>query len=147
MLIADVLRSKGHDVVKISPADSVALAVRKLAEHRIGALVVVEGQTVSGIVSERDIVRGLAERGASILECAVREVMTSPVETVSDSTSVAEAASIMHARHIRHLAIVDGKGHFLGLVAQRYLLYNLLSDLEVKVDSLEGFIMADGPGG
>jgi hypothetical protein len=53
----------------------------------------------------------------------------------------------MRARHIRHLAVVDGAGHFLGLVAQRYLLYDQMSDLEVKVDSLEGFIMADGPGG
>jgi len=67
MLIADVLRSKGHDVVKISPADSVALAVRKLAEHRIGALVVENQWTkLIGIFSERDFVNAIARHGAAM---------------------------------------------------------------------------------
>jgi CBS domain-containing protein len=74
-------------------------------------------------------------------------VMTSPVKTVAATASVAEAASLMRDAHIRHLAVIDDDGDLLGLVAQRYLLYDLLDRLETKVDDLEGYIMTDGPGG
>jgi CBS domain-containing protein len=122
-------------------------AVRLMAAAKVGAIAVTSDRRIVGVFTERDLMRRVVSAERDPRTTGIAEVMTSPVETVHDSTSVAEAAAIMHARHIRHLAIVDGKGHFLGLVAQRYLLYDLLSDLEVKVDSLEGFIMADGPGG
>ena len=73
--------------------------------------------------------------------------MSSPVQMVSVDATVAQAAAIMRSHHIRHLAVVDEDGDLLGLVALRYLLDGMLGHLEGKVDDLQGYIMADGPGG
>jgi len=139
--------AEAQTTLEVSPDVSVMEAVRLMSTAKVGAIAITVERRIRGVFTERDLMRRVVSKERDPRETRIAEVMTSPVETVSDSTSVAEAAAIMHARHIRHLAIVDAKGHFLGLVAQRYLLYDLLSDLEVKVDSLEGFIMADGPGG
>jgi CBS domain-containing protein len=139
--------AEAQKAVEVSPDVSVMEAVRRMAAAKVGAIAITADQHIVGVFTERDLMKRVVFAERDPRETGIAEVMTSPVETVSDSTSVAEAAAIMHARHIRHLAIVDARGRFLGLVAQRYLLYDLLSDLEVKVDSLEGFIMADGPGG
>jgi CBS domain-containing protein len=80
-------------------------------------------------------------------QVGISEVMTHPVQTVPDSTTVAAAAAMMRRGQFRHLAIVDKKGELLGMVALRYLLYDLLNELALKVDNLEGYLMADGPGG
>jgi CBS domain-containing protein len=74
-------------------------------------------------------------------------VMTSPVVTVTDHTSIAHAADIMREHGFRHLAIVDRRGDLEGVVALRHLLYALMDELEAKVGDLEGYLMADGPGG
>jgi CBS domain-containing protein len=66
---------------------------------------------------------------------------------VLDSTSVASAVDAMRAHRIRHLVIVDRAGHYLGMLAQRHLLYDLMNDLEAKVGDLTGYVMADSPGG
>jgi CBS domain-containing protein len=139
--------AEAQQALEVSPDVTVIEAVRRMATAKVGAIAVTADRRIVGVFTERDLMRRVvfAQRDASTT--GIADVMSSPVETVSDATSVAEAAAIMHARHIRHLAIVDIQGHFLGMVAQRHLLYALLSDLEVKVDSLEGFIMADGPGG
>lgn len=139
--------AEAQRTLEVSPDASVMDAVQAMSTAKVGAIAITVEGRIRGVFTERDLMRRVVAPGRDAHQTRISEVMTSPVETVSDSTSVAEAAAIMHARHIRHLAIVDGKGRFLGLVAQRYLLYDLLSDLEVKVDSLEGFIMADGPGG
>jgi len=139
--------AEAQKTLEVSPDVSVMEAVRQMATAKVGAIAVTDDGRIRGVFTERDLMKRVVFAERDPRTTLIAQVMTSPVETVSDSTSVAEAAAIMHARHIRHLAIVDAKGHFLGLVAQRYLLYDLLSDLEVKVDSLEGFIMADGPGG
>jgi CBS domain-containing protein len=139
--------AEAQQTLEVSPEGTVMEAVRKMANARVGAIAVTTDGRIRGIFTERDLMKRVVFAERDPRTTCIAQVMSSPVETVSDGTSVAEAAAIMHARHIRHLAIVDGDGHFLGLVAQRYLLQDLLSDLEVKVDSLEGFIMADGPGG
>jgi CBS domain-containing protein len=82
-----------------------------------------------------------------LLEIPVRKVMTSPVQSVTDSTPVEHAINLMWEQNIRHLAIIDGNDHYLGMVALRYLLHDLVGGLELKVDDLERSLMADGPGG
>ena len=139
--------AEAQETLEVSPEVSVMEAVTLMATAKVGAIAVTSDRRIVGVFTERDLMRRVVFAQKDPSATRIQEVMTSPVETVTDSTSVAEAAAIMRARHIRHLAIVDVRGHFLGLVAQRYILYHLLSDLEVKVDSLEGFIMADGPGG
>jgi CBS domain-containing protein len=139
--------AEAQETLEVSPDVSVMEAVRRMATAKVGAIAVTTAGRIRGVFTERDLMKRVVFAQRDPGDTLIGQVMSSPVETVSDSTSVAEAAAIMHSRHIRHLAIVASDGQFLGLVAQRYLLYDLLSDLEVKVDSLEGFIMADGPGG
>jgi CBS domain-containing protein len=136
-----------HQRPEVTPDDRVSDAVRVMAKAEVGAIAVTTGRRIVGIFTERDVMRRVVAEGRDPATTTIKEVMTRPVETVVDSTSVGEAAAIMRARHIRHLAIVNGAGDFVGLVAQRHLLYDLMSELELKVDNLEGYLMADGPGG
>jgi CBS domain-containing protein len=132
---------------EVTPETRVMDAVRVMADAQVGAIGVTKGRKIVGIFSERDLMRRVVAEGRDLETTTIQEVMTRPVETVVDSTSVGEAAAIMRARHIRHLAIINGAGDFVGLVAQRHLLYDLMGELELKVDNLEGYLMADGPGG
>ena len=136
-----------QETPEVSPDVSVMDAVRVMTEAQVGAIAVTSGHKIVGIFTERDLMKRVVYEERNPSEVAIREVMTTPVETVTNATSVAEAAAIMRDRHIRHLAVVDENGYLLGLVAQRYLLHDLMSALELKVDNLEGYIMADGPGG
>jgi CBS domain-containing protein len=136
-----------QETPEVSPDVSVKEAVRIMTDAQVGALAVISGRKIVGIFTERDLMKRVVHAERDAATTPIGEVMSRPVETVPNSTSVAEAAAIMRERHIRHLAVVDQFGDLLGLVAQRYLLYDLMNDLELKVDSLEGYIMADGPGG
>jgi CBS domain-containing protein len=132
---------------EISPKATVQEAVRIMTEGHVGAIAVTEGRKIAGIFTERDLMRRVVYAGKDPAGTLVEEAMTSPVVTVSDSTSVGDATVIMRSRHIRHLAIVDGDGELVGMVALRYLLYDTMEELERKVDSLEGYMMADALGG
>ena len=116
MNIASLLASKGVKVVTIGPQDSIRGAVSLLAQHNIGALVVVEGQgSLVGIVSERDIVRALARTDA-LLAQPVAEIMTREVVIGTPQDDLAAVGTTMTDRHIRHLPIVEG-GHLVGIVS------------------------------
>ena len=136
---------------EVSPETLVLDAVALMAKGRVGAIVVTSaediGRKVVGVFTERDLMRRVVNERRDPATTRIGEVMTTPVQTVSDDTSVAEAASLMRQHHIRHLVIVDGRGALQGIVAQRYLLYELMGNLELKVNGLESYIMADGPGG
>jgi CBS domain-containing protein len=125
----------------------VADVVHMMGTLKLGAAAITEGRRIRGIFTERDLMIRVVMAGRDPASTRVGEVMSSPVQTVPAESSVAEAAAIMRDAHIRHLAVVDGDGDLLGLVAQRYLLYRMLDQLETKVDDLEGYIMTDGAGG
>lgn len=133
-------------------ADTLVLdAVALMSKGRVGAIAVTSaediGRKVVGVFTERDLMRRVVNERRDPALTRIGEVMSTPVQTVSDETSVAEAAALMRQHHIRHLVIVDARGALRGIVAQRYLLYDLMGTLELKVNGLESFIMADGPGG
>jgi CBS domain-containing protein len=111
MNISDILRHKsserGAAVVTIAPSGTVKELLGLLAKHRIGALVVLDGDQVAGIVSERDIVRSLNARGAPVLDGTVADIMTSPVLSCSSHDSVDAVAATMTERRIRHLPVID----------------------------------------
>ena len=132
---------------EVSPEASVQEAVRVMTEANVGALAVMKGRNIVGIFTERDLMRRVVHEQRDPAKVVISEVMTRPVQTVPDSTSVAEAAALMRKGQFRHLAIIDKKGELMGVVALRYLLYDLLNELALKVDNLEGYLMADGPGG
>jgi len=137
----------GQEPLQINPEASVADAVAVMVKRQLGAISVTAGGKILGMFTERDLMRRVVDARRDLDKTKVRDVMTSPVKTVSDSTSVADAASLMRRHHIRHLPIVDPEGNLLGMVALRYILYDLMDDLERKVDSLESYIMADSLGG
>jgi CBS domain-containing protein len=136
------------DATPEMPATALVVdAVRLMTERNVGSVAVTEGRRCLGMFTERDLMRRVVHAGKDVKTTHLREVMSHPVVSVSDDTSVAHAAELMRSHHIRHLAIVNLRGEFLGVVALRYLLYALMDDLEAKVGDLEGYLMADAPGG
>ena len=107
MTVRSVLGSKGHQVISVSPDAKLSAAIKILSERRIGAVMVMSGQKIDGILSERDVVRVLGERGASVLDEPVRSVMTSKVITCHESDTVAAIMEVMTSGKFRHLPVVE----------------------------------------
>ena len=139
MRISDVLRGKGSDVATVGPDDSVRHLVDQLAEHNIGAMVVLDDDEVAGIVSERDVVRRLRERGTDLLDAAVSEIMTKVVVTCAPDDTVDSLAATMTARRIRHApVIVDGR--LTGIVSIGDVVKSRINQLESDRQQLESYI-------
>ena len=140
MQISQVLRHKGHAVATIDAGENVRTALALLAEHGIGALVVsADGQRIDGILSERDIARGLHERGAGLLAESVSAVMTAEVHTCRPDASVHELAQAMTDRRIRHVPVVDD-GRLIGIVSIGDVVKARLDELEAERASLVDYI-------
>jgi CBS domain-containing protein len=140
MRISDVLRVKGPQVVTVTPDTDVRQLLNVLAEHRIGAVVVsADGATVDGIVSERDIVRALAERGPAIITEPVTAIYTADVYTVGVDTELEELMRIMTERKIRHLPVVTN-GTLAGIVSIGDVVKKRIDELETERSALAGYI-------
>jgi CBS domain-containing protein len=140
MTIAAILERKGRDVASIGTDASVRDAVSLLAERRIGALVVTEGEgSVTGILSERDIVACLAREGAAILEASVARVMTAPAITIEPQVSVLVALSQMSKLRIRHLPVVEG-GRLAGIVSIGDLVAWRIRMIEQEAEAMRAYI-------
>jgi CBS domain-containing protein len=137
--ISDILRYKGAEVVTIAPSDNVATLVAALAEHNLGALIAVEGDRVVGIVSERDVVRRIAEQGAAVLDVAVAEIMTSTVVSCASTDSVDSIAETMTQRRIRHMPVIDGD-ELAGIVSIGDVVSSRIRQLEQDRGQLEQYI-------
>ena len=140
MRIADLLRHKGSDVATVPPGISVSGLLEDLARHNVGAMVVVDdtGEVV-GIVSERDVVRRLHERGAELLRAAVSEIMTTSVVTCEPTEAVDSLASIMTERRVRHMPVVSG-GRLVGIVSIGDVVKSRIEQLESDREQLESYI-------
>ena len=136
MLISDVLKTKGHDVVMVRPTDSVALAVGRLAEHRIGA-VVVEDQWMKpvGVFSERDLVNAIARDGAAVLGFEVQQLMSSPIVSCRSSDRIDAVLATMTLARIRHLPVIDA-GTLKGIVSIGDLVKHRLDEKELEASVL-----------
>ena len=139
MRISDVLRSKGSTVATVDPGVSVSGLVAELARHNVGAMVVVEDGRVVGIVSERDVVRQLHERGADLLDARVSEIMTSEVFTCLPTDSVNSLAATMTERRIRHMPVVVD-GSLVGIVSIGDVVKSRIGELESDREQLESYI-------
>ena len=131
----------------VSPQATVIEAVRLLIAEQVGALAVIDDGRLAGVFTERDLMKRVVARGLDPQATPVGEVMTNNIRTVPDETSVPQAIEIMRTNHFRHLPIVDRDGRLLGMVALRFLLYDVMDDLEAKVENLEGYVMEDSRGG
>jgi CBS domain-containing protein len=136
MNVEGILRAKGAGVVTIRPDASVGELIEGLGRERIGAMVVSDdGRSVAGIVSERDVVRGLASHGAAILQLPVREIMTSNVVTCAPGDSVKQLMEQMTRRRIRHLPVVVD-GALAGIVSIGDVVKSRLEEVETETNVL-----------
>ena len=140
MNVENILRTKGSGVATIRPDETVGAAVKELIGRNIGALVVSEnGDSVDGIISERDIVHGLADHGVALLSLNVAEMMTRQVVICELSDSVDQLMAEMTNRRIRHFPVVED-GRLRGIVSIGDLVKNRLDEVEYEARSLRSFI-------
>jgi CBS domain-containing protein len=132
---------------QVPPSASVLDAVLLMSAQHVGAVVVVEERKLRGVFTERDLMYRVVARKKDPATTPIGEVMTRNVQTVTEETSVHEAMALMRMNHFRHLPVVGPGGQVLGMVALRYLLYDLMDNLEVKVDEFERLVMEDSRGG
>ena len=139
MTIATIMQSHQGYVYTVTPDESVGKMAARLAEMRIGALPVIDGDQIVGIISERDVIYGLAKHGAAILEKSVGEVMTSPAITVSPDTAILSALSLMTKRRIRHLPVADN-GVLIGFVSIGDLVKHRIEKIEAEASAMRDYI-------
>jgi CBS domain-containing protein len=140
MNVETILRAKGRAVATIRPDETVAAAVAQFRERNVGALVVSDdGETVDGIISERDVVHGLDAHGGRLLSQRVAEAMTRHVVTCDPSDTVADLMAEMTSRRIRHFPVVRD-GRLCGIVSIGDLVKSRLDEIEHEARSLRSFI-------
>ncbi|MFG3439356.1 CBS domain-containing protein [Nonomuraea sp. NPDC047897] len=140
MLIGTILRAKGGDVTTVPPGATVRELLARLAEHNIGAVVVSsDGETITGIVSERDIVRHLNEHGAGVLDGPVSAIMTAEVRTVGLNDRVDELRKMMTTHRVRHMPVVEG-GRLVGIVSIGDVVKSAIEELETEKASLVDYL-------
>ena len=141
MNIAAILSSKGSEVATIGAGDRVSDAVARLGERRIGALPVVEGGRVVGIISERDVIYCLRDHGAEVLGWPVSRMMTAPAITADPSTLILSALAQMTERRIRHLPVVED-GRLIGIVSIGDLVKYRMDRIEAEAEAMRSYIQS-----
>ena len=141
MTLAAVLRTKGSEVETITAGARVADAVARLGERRIGALPVVAGDEIVGIMSERDVIYCLRDHGAEVLDWPVSRVMSAPAITATPETEVLSALALMTQRRIRHLPVVEG-GAICGIVSIGDLVKHRMERIEAEADAMRSYIQS-----
>ena len=143
----NLIRLGSKPPLTVSPDEFVVELTRAMTERNVAAASVLDGTTLIGIVTERDVVQKIVAAARDPQRTRVRDVMTSPAVSIGIKTTVNEAAALMRENHFRHLVVVDDEKSVVGILAQRYVLYDILDDMERSVGDLIGYIMTDGPGG
>ena len=140
MKLAELIRGKSHEIVKIRSDNSIAEAAIALTENKIGALLVEDQDgTIGGILSERDIVGGMAPHGADLHDVEVSELMTRDVIRCSPSDSVNEAMAMMTDRRIRHLPVFDGD-ELVGFISIGDLVKCRIMEVQSEAEALRQYI-------
>jgi CBS domain-containing protein len=141
MTIQAILAEKGREVATIAPEATLSEAVATLGEKRIGALPVVENGAVRGIISERDVIYCLRDRGADVLHWPVSKVMSAPAITVEPSTPVLSALAMMTKRRVRHLPVMS-HGELAGIVSIGDLVKHRMERIEEEADAMRAYIQS-----
>jgi CBS domain-containing protein len=137
--VSEILENKGGMVLSVESTETVFNAICLMAELNIGAVLVQDGDSISGIFTERDYLQKIALKSLSSKETKVGEVMTSPVISAEPGDSIQQCMETMTACHCRHLPIVDN-GTLLGIVSIGDLVKRLLEEKEVEVEKLSEYI-------
>jgi CBS domain-containing protein len=139
MTVRSILNTKGHQIMSVEPDAKLAAAVKLLGEKKIGAVLVMNEGRLEGILSERDIVRVLGERGAGVLEEPISEVMTRKVVTCKETDTVAELMETMTSGKFRHLPVVDN-GKVVGLISIGDIVKRRVQEYESEQEALRDYI-------
>jgi CBS domain-containing protein len=137
--VSQLLRSRAGTLWHVRPDDSVFTALQLLAQHEVGALVLMDGGRLVGIVSERDYTRKIALQGRNSRDTPVVEIMTSQVLTVGPATPTRDCMALMSEKKIRHLPVVDG-GTVLGMISIRDIMDDIIASHEQTIAQLENYI-------
>jgi CBS domain-containing protein len=138
--VAAILKHKGYRVTTVDPSLSIAGVVDVLAEHRIGAVLVVDrAEQLLGIVSERDIVRSLAGNGERTLEMTAGQLMTRSLQFAHPGTTVAEAMTMMTVGRFRHMPVME-RDSLVGLISIGDVVKARIMEQEDEVDSLKAYV-------
>ena len=139
MTVRSILDSKGHQIQSVEPDTKLSAAIKVLGERKIGALLVMSQGRIEGILSERDIVRVLGERGASVLEEPVTEVMTRKVVSCRESDTVSSLMEMMTLGKFRHLPVVE-EGRVVGLISIGDVVKRRVQEYELEQEALRDYI-------
>jgi CBS domain-containing protein len=139
MTVRHVLQGKTHAIFSVEPEDPVLEAIQAMAEHSVGALLVMKGDELAGIVSERDYARKVILLGRSSSETPVWQIMSSPVLTVSPDKSIQECMQLMTDKRVRHLPVVDGQ-RVVGMLSIGDLVRAVLEEQQRTIADLENYI-------
>ncbi len=142
--VKDILNAKGHHVWTVAPDDSVFKALEVMAEHDIGAVLVMEGEKLCGILSERDYARKVILLGRASRHTPVKAIMTSNVMTVGPEEGIEQCMAMMTQKHIRHLPVVEGD-KVIGVVSIGDVVKAVIEDQAFLLDQMEAYI-AGQPG-
>jgi CBS domain-containing protein len=142
MHVADIIRTKGAAVVTVRPDVTVDHLAQRLKMERIGAVIVSEsGKSVDGIISERDIIRALAEHGTATLAMTVADLMTKGVVTCSPADTISHVAKLMTQRRIRHVPVME-HGALIGIVSVGDVVKFRMDELELEANVLRDYAVA-----
>lgn len=138
-LVKHLLDAKGRHIISIAPDASVLDAVKLMAERSVGALVVLDGEQLAGIISERDYARKVIIKGRSSKNTTVAEVMTEKVLTTSSAQTVNQCMELMTERRIRHLPVLEDN-RVIGMISIGDLVQAIISDQQEEIEQLESYI-------
>ena len=142
MHVADILKVKGTDVVTIVPDETVAATARLLNAKRIGAILVCDANgKVVGVISERDIIRGIAVNGERALEMQVRDLMTREVIACKPTDTIAEVMKMMTMRRFRHMPVIED-GELKGIISIGDVVKNRIEETEMETRVLRDYVLA-----
>lgn len=138
-LVSDILNSKGHDIWAVKPDDTIFDSLRLMADKSVGALLVMDGDKLVGIVTERDYARKVILEGKSSKTTTISEIMTEKVLCVAPERTVEECMALMTDKRARHLPVVDDE-RVVGVLSIGDLVKAILGEQQVLIDQLQHYI-------
>jgi CBS domain-containing protein len=139
IIVRQLLDRKGRAIFSVEPEAPVLEAIRAMAAHHVGALLVMQAGKLAGIVSERDYARKVILMGRSSADTPVRDIMSCPVLTVSPDDTVQKCMQLMTDRRVRHLPVIDG-GAVVGMVSIGDLVKAVIAEQQQQIEQLESYI-------
>ncbi len=137
--VSNLLDSKGSDVLTVDPDATIREAIEKMAEISAGTALIMEGGTVIGIISERDVMRKVLLKGKRLHEVYVREIMTTDLTTITPDTSLEDCMKLITDKRIRHLPVLRD-GHLCGIISIGDVVKYLIVEKDFKIKNLETYI-------